>query len=61
MKKATTRIYGFLCLNFEGPCFTFGEKLICCDSLIFFRGHPVTGEHHEHGDDKVPTHPQVCN
>lgn len=23
------------------------------------RGHPVTGEHHAHGDDKVPPHPQV--
>ena len=23
------------------------------------RGHPVTGEHHAHGDDKVPSHPQV--
>lgn len=22
------------------------------------RGHPVTGEHHEHGYDKVPEHPQ---
>jgi putative intracellular protease/amidase len=23
------------------------------------RGHPVTGEHHAHNDDKVPPHPQV--
>jgi putative intracellular protease/amidase len=23
------------------------------------RGHPVTGEHHAHGDDKVPPHPQA--